>query len=232
MHLFYTPNITEPLFTLTEEESKHAIRVLRLNQGDKVRLTNGKGQFFEAQITDAHPKRCTLEITQTQTIEAPSYKLHMAVAPTKSIDRFEWFLEKATEIGISEITPLLCDFSERQNLKPERLEKIIVSATKQSLQAYKPVLNSFSKFANFMGSLPSVKQKFIAHCWENDLPLLQNQALQGESLLLIGPEGDFSKEEVALAIENGFMEISLGKNRLRTETAGVAGCHIVALANA
>jgi 16S rRNA (uracil1498-N3)-methyltransferase len=232
MQLFYVPTISGAEVVLDDIESKHAVRVLRLTEGTSVELIDGKGGFYTAEITDANPKKCRLNITSTQkSFGKKDFRLHMAVAPTKNIDRFEWFLEKATEIGIDEITPLLCEHSERKVIKPERLEKILISAMKQSLKAYLPVLNELTPLKDII-STSSENHKFIAHCYEGEKPHLKDVISEkSNALVLIGPEGDFSPEEVKLAKANGFSEVSLGSARLRTETAGVVACHMVNLAN-
>jgi 16S rRNA (uracil1498-N3)-methyltransferase len=232
MQLFYVPNVAENEIVLDETESKHAIRVLRLNVGDKIQVVNGKGGFFLAEITQPHPKKCKLSILEFQKeFGKRQFKLHIAVAPTKNIDRFEWFLEKATEIGIDEITPVLCEHSERKTIKPDRLEKILVSAMKQSLKAYLPKLNPMVSFNEFLIKNEG-EQKYIAHCNEGEKEHLQNEVEKEKSVtILIGPEGDFSPEEVEQAKKNGFCEISLGSSRLRTETAAIVACHIVNLVN-
>lgn len=232
MQLFYVSEITEKEIFLDEVESKHAIRVLRLKSGEKVQVVDGKGSFYTAEITDTNPKKSRLRIIEIQKNFGESdFKLHIAIAPTKNIDRFEWFLEKATEIGIDEITPLLCDHSERKTIKPGRLERILVAAMKQSLKAWLPKLNQMVPFHEFI-KRNNIPLKFIAHCNEGKKPHLKSEVVKGENaLILIGPEGDFSPEEVDLARMNGFREISLGNSRLRTETAGIVACHIVNLAN-
>ncbi|WP_319589935.1 16S rRNA (uracil(1498)-N(3))-methyltransferase [uncultured Draconibacterium sp.] len=232
MQLFYVPTISGAEVILNETESKHAIRVLRLNEGDQIELIDGKGGFYRARITDANPKKCKLSIIDSQTeFGKKDFHLHIAIAPTKNIDRTEWFLEKCTEIGIDEITPLLSEHSERKVIKPERLEKILVSAMKQSVKAYLPKLNELTKFSDLLQQATETK-KYIAHCNEGEKPHLKNVIKSGENvLILIGPEGDFSPEEVDMALQSGFNAISLGDARLRTETAGVVACHIVNLAN-
>lgn len=232
MQLFYIPNLSGGEVILNETESKHAIRVLRLTEGNQVQLIDGIGGFYDAVISNANPKKCKLLITNSiQGFEKRNFKLHIAIAPTKNIDRFEWFLEKCTEIGIDEITPLLSEHSERKVIKPERLEKILVAAMKQSLKAYLPKLNPITNYTEFISG-SEYQNKFIAHCNDGDKIHLKNCIKKGEdTLILIGPEGDFSNEEVELAKENGFKEISLGTARLRTETAGVVACHIVNLMN-
>ncbi len=226
MHLFYTPDIRENEYTLSETESKHCVRVLRLGISDSIILIDGAGGWYEAVIVDANPKRCKVEIKKhLKEYEKRDQYLHIAIAPTKNIDRFEWFLEKATEIGIDEITPILCDHSERKIIKDERLEKVIVSAMKQSLKAYLPKLNPLTPIKDLLSN-SFEGRKYIAHCYEQDKKELKNEIAESRSnLILIGPEGDFSEEEVQLAIENHFVPVSLGNSRLRTETAGVVACH-------
>ncbi|WP_430973727.1 16S rRNA (uracil(1498)-N(3))-methyltransferase [Sunxiuqinia rutila] len=228
MQLFYTPDISESTYCLDETESKHAVRVLRLTAGDVIQLIDGKGNFFEAQISDAHPKRCQVEIIKKiSEYNKRTHYLHLAVAPTKNIDRFEWFLEKATEIGIDEITPVLCDHSERKVIKDERLQKVIISAMKQSLKAYLPKLNPLTPLKTLLDTDFEGK-KFIAHCYEQNKKELKDELSEsGSNLILIGPEGDFSEDEVAKAIHKQFIPVSLGESRLRTETAAVVACHTV-----
>ena len=232
MQLFYVPDISGAEVILNETESKHAIRVLRLKEGDEIELVDGKGGFYKARIQNANPKKCQLCIIESQTdFGKKDFHLHIAIAPTKNIDRTEWFLEKCTEIGIDEFTPLLSEHSERKVIKPERLEKILVSAMKQSVKAYLPKLNGLTKLSDLLSQATDTK-KFIAHCNEGEKQHLKNVVKPGDKvLILIGPEGDFSPEEVDLALESGFEAISLGNARLRTETAGVVACHIVNLAN-
>jgi 16S rRNA (uracil1498-N3)-methyltransferase len=232
MQLFYVPNILGAEVILDETESKHAIRVLRLNVGSQIEIIDGKGGFYIAEISDANPKKCKLSIlNSTKEFGKKDFNLHIAIAPTKNIDRFEWFLEKATEIGIDEITPLITEHSERKTIKPERLEKILVSAIKQSLKAYLPQLNTLNTFKELV-SKATCENKYIAHCYEGEKPHLKTEQLKSsETLILIGPEGDFSLEEVEFAKEHGFKEVSLGTARLRTETAGIVACHIVNLLN-
>ena len=231
MHVFYTPDIAVSN-ELPEEEAGHCLRVLRLGMGDEVMLTDGKGCFYKAVISAATNKRCQVKILETIPQE-PFWKghLHLALAPTKNMDRTEWFAEKATEIGFDELTFLNCRFSERKVIKTERISKILVSAIKQSLKARLPQLNEMTDFNKF-NTQPFPGQKFIAHCYEGEKPLLKDMVHPGEdALVLIGPEGDFSEEEVKKAIEQGFVPISLGKSRLRTETAALAACHILNLQN-
>ncbi len=232
MQLFYVPNISGAEVTLDETESKHAIRVLRLQNGNQVEIIDGAGGFYKAQITDANPKKCRLKIVESQKeFGKKDYHLHIAIAPTKNNDRYEWFLEKATEIGIDEITPLLTSHSERKTINPERLEKILVSAMKQSLKAYLPKLNDITNFRQLVTN-NKTENRFIAYCDDIQKTHLKDLVTKAkDTLILIGPEGDFSPEEVQLAIENGFTVVSLGSSRLRTETAGIVACHIVNLAN-
>jgi 16S rRNA (uracil1498-N3)-methyltransferase len=232
MQLFYVPNISGTEIILDETESKHAIRVLRLQKGDQIQVVDGKGGFYLAEIADANPKKCRLTIVNSALdFGKRNFHLHIAIAPTKNIDRFEWFLEKATEIGIDEITPLLTSHSERKTINAERLEKILVSAMKQSLKAYLPQLHELTTFKELIIN-NKTENKFIAYCDEIQKIHLKDLATKGNNtLILIGPEGDFSPEEIKLAIENGFKVVSLGESRLRTETAGIVACHIVNLAN-
>lgn len=232
MQLFYKPGITGDIIVLDETESKHCIRVLRLTKGAQIQLIDGTGGFYTAKITVPDLKQCTLKIIdKKQGYKKKDFFLHIAIAPTRNIDRFEWFLEKATEIGIDEITPIITDHSERKIIKPDRLNKILISAIKQSVKAYLPKLNDISSLNSFLNK-PFNGKKFIAHCYSNKKPLLKNFIEKNKNvLILIGPEGDFSEEEVNTAIQNGFREISLGKARLRTETAGIVACHSVNLHN-
>lgn len=231
MHVFYTPEIAvNP--ELPEEEAAHCLRVLRLTVGDEVMLTDGKGLFYKAVISAATGKRCQVKVVES--IEQEPFwngHLHLAMAPTKNMDRVEWFAEKATEIGFNELSFLNCRFSERKVIKTERIEKIVVSAVKQSLKAYKPVVNEMMDFSRFMEKDFS-GQKFIAHCYEGEKPLLKDVLVPGQdALVLIGPEGDFSMEEVQKAKAAGFRAISLGKSRLRTETAALVAVHTMNLFN-
>ncbi len=235
MQIFYTPDITAGAthYTLTEEESKHAIRVLRLQQGDSLTLVDGRGGLYTASILDPHPKKTLLAITLTQQEYGKrDHYLHIAVAPTKNIERIEWFLEKATEIGIDEISMLLCQRSERKEAKAERLDKIITSAVKQSLKAYHPRLNAVQPFSKLIGQ-PFEGQKFIAHCipGEDKVSLASRLTPKGSCLILIGPEGDFTEKEIADALKNGFEPITLGESRLRTETAALEACFEVNFLN-
>ena len=230
MHVFYTPDI-QTRAELPEEEAQHCVRVLRLNIGDQITLTDGKGNFYRAEISAATNKRCMVNILET-IYQEPLWNghLHIAMAPTKNMDRTEWFAEKATEIGFDELTFLNCRFSERKVIKTERISKILVSAIKQSLKARLPQLNEMTDFNKFI-TQPFKGQKFIAHCYEGEKPLKDVFRKGEDALVLIGPEGDFSEKEVQKAIKNGFTPISLGKSRLRTETAALVACHTLNLQN-
>lgn len=232
MNIFYTPELTtEKTYTLSESESKHAIRVLRLKQGDVLTLVNGIGSFFEATITSDNAKRCEVEITEIRKEENNKPQLHIAIAPTKNNDRTEWFIEKCTEIGIGQISPILCKHSERKAIKEERFVKTAVSAMKQSLKATLPIVTELIAFNKFIIE-PFDGKKYIAHCYSDNQSHYKELYKKGEnSLVLIGPEGDFSPDEVKLAIDNGFEPITFGKSRLRTETAGVVACTTFNLLN-
>lgn len=236
MQLFYAPNITPPHYTFSEEESKHAIRVLRLSLGDTLNITDGEGRLFSARIVDANPKRCSVEIESTvEEFEPLPYSLTMCVAPTKNIERFEWFLEKATEIGIDEIYTLISEHSERKAIKLERETKVITAAMKQSLKAYHPTLHDATPLREII-KRNCATQRFIAHCnptiGDNGKPYLGDIVEKGGSIeILIGPEGDFSPEEVKQALACGYREVSLGTQRLRTETAAVVATTIISIKN-
>ena len=220
MHLFYDPTIDVLAKThiLNEEESKHACKVMRLVIGNEIAILNGKGVEFIAKIVEAHPKHCKVEIISKTEELKPNYDLHIAIAPTKIIDRIEWFLEKATEIGITEITPLICSNSERKIIKEERLEKILIAAMKQSKRLFLPKLNPLTEISSFIKQHP---KGLIAHCYEGDKSSISEVFETKNSPILIGPEGDFSMKEVEIALNSGYKTITLGKNRLRTETAGL-----------
>lgn len=234
MHLFYTPNINTSTYTLSEEESKHCIKVLRLQEGDRIYLVDGRGGFYETHIIDAHPKRCMVQVLDVKlNYGKRSYYLHIAISPLKSLDRFEWFLEKATELGIDEITPILTLRSEKKDLKLERSNKIIEAAMKQSKKAFHPKLNELIPFQKFLNTDTDDGIKLIAHCLDSEKKKLEeykSDALK-KYLILIGPEGDFSEEEITLATEKGFASLSLGDSRLRTETAAMKVCALVAFIN-
>ncbi|MDR7372227.1 16S rRNA (uracil(1498)-N(3))-methyltransferase [Flavobacterium aquidurense] len=233
MQLFYNPDIDETTetFSFDKEESRHIIKVLRKKDSDILHVTNGLGLLFETEITLASDNKCIVEVLSIKKSPKPKFHLHLAVAPTKMNDRFEWFLEKATEIGIQEITPVFCDRSERKVINLERFEKIILSAMKQSNETYLPKLNEAISFKEF------IKQKtdglqLIAHCEETDKKSLKEVLKPNENVtILIGPEGDFSEKEIALALENNYQPVALGNTRLRTETAAVVACHSVVFFN-
>lgn len=234
MQLFYAPDFVSPEYTLSEEESRHAVRVLRLGVGDTLHITDGRGNLFRCKVVSDSLRSCTVRaVSVEREYGRLPYRLVMAVAPTKNIDRFEWFLEKATEIGTAEFVPLECDRSERRIIKCEREEKVITAAVKQSLKAYHPTLHDMTRFRDFVAR-PFDGRKFIAHC---DAPLGEKKYLAstlkaGENaIVMIGPEGDFSPEEIRLAVGCGFEEITLGEQRLRTETAAVMGAAMVSVVN-
>lgn len=225
MYLFYTPELDLADSFLNEEESKHCVKVLRLQKDDLIEIIDGKGSFYHAKILVADPKKTRFVILETkQSFGKKDYYLHIAVAPTKNIERLEWFIEKATEIGIDEITPVLCQHSERKNINPERLNKVITAAMKQSLKAYHPKLNVLTDFSSLI-KIDSDSQKWIAHCADAEKVSIKEAFLpQQKYLILIGPEGDFSPQEINMALENGFEAITLGQGRLRTETAALEAC--------
>ncbi|EDM43074.1 hypothetical protein SCB49_12654 [unidentified eubacterium SCB49] len=235
MNLFYQqgilPTATEIVFD--KDESRHIHKVLRKKEGDQLHITNGEGYLFTTEILSSNPKSCIATVTETSLEQPLPYQLHMAVAPTKLNDRFEWFLEKATEIGITEITPIICDHSERKVIKKERYEKIIVSAMKQSLSCYLPKLNDAITFTAFMKLSHDENFKSIAHCENEPTKKALKNCIKPnfDSLLLIGPEGDFSKKEIKQAKDKDFTEVSLGDRRLRTETAAIVACHTFSVLN-
>ena len=233
MQLFYNSEIKqgESTFIFDKEESKHIIKVLRKKKGDNIFITNGLGYLFESVIIADSEKKCEVKITKETFQEPNSFYTHIAVAPTKMNDRIEWFLEKATEIGIQEISPIICDHSERKVFKIDRAEKIIQAAMKQSLHFYIPKINEPITLSEFVKK-QFVGQKFIAHCEETDRKSLQKEVSKNEKItILIGPEGDFSTKEINLAIANQFIPVTLGNTRLRTETAALVACHTIALFN-
>lgn len=233
MQLFYNPNINENTtqFSFEKEESRHIVKVLRKQVGDTLHITNGEGWLFSAEISIPNINKCTAEIVSKTLQPKPKYNLHLAVAPTKMNDRYEWFLEKATEIGIDSVTPIFCDHSERKVIKPERFERIIQSAAKQSLTCYLPKLNEAISFKNFIAQ-DFKGHLFIAHCEETDKKSLKNELEPKQDItILIGPEGDFSTKEIELALQNKFIPVTLGETRLRTETAAIVACHSVAFVN-
>lgn len=234
MQLFYLPSLSGSTkeFFFDKEESRHIAKVLRKKEGEIIHLTNGKGYFFDAELVEANPKKCLAKLLRTIKAEPLPYHLHLAAAPTKLNDRFEWFLEKATEIGISEITPIICDHSERKTVKLERYEKIVQSAMKQSLKAFLPKLNEPISYKDFINKESTENIKCIAHCQDSVRSSFKSAIKSGASiLLLIGPEGDFSSIEIEKAVKKGYLPVSLGSSRLRTETAAVVACHSVSFVN-
>lgn len=237
MQLFYNKNIDvkQSFFTFDKAESRHIIRVLRKKEDDLIYITDGKGNLVTSTIINKNEKRCQVKINSFVKQNKPfNYYLHIAIAPTKNIQRLEWFLEKATEIGVSEITPILCERSERKTIKQERLEKVLIAAMKQSLKYSLPKLNLLTPLKDMLKE-NTQKNKYIAHCIKDDKSSLK-QNLQAickqnemtEVLIVIGPEGDFTPNEIVLALQNNFTPVSLGKSRLRTETAGIVATHSVA----
>lgn len=232
MHLFYLPELDPEMqsVTLPEEESKHCVKVLRLQPGDAIKLTDGRGYFYDAELTLLLSKKSQVKIVNCTFVPSPrKNRLHLAVAPTKNSSRFEWFLEKATEIGVDEITPLITAHSERKVVKVERLNRILIAAMKQSLKARLPQLNEPVDISEFIEK-STENQKFIAYCGEAEKrSLFTALADNGPLVIAIGPEGDFSPEEVEQAMGKGFSVVTLGESRLRTESAGVVACHTAVL---
>lgn len=231
MALFYVPDIAST-WELSEEEAAHALRVLRLTQGSGLEITDGRGSLYVTEVASIAGKHCY--VRPVEPLSRPKNwhgAFHLAIAPTKNMDRMEWLAEKATEVGIDSITFLCCRFSERKVVKTERVERIVVSAMKQSLKYSKPQVGEMTSFKDFV-SAARPGAKFIAHCYDSERVLLKDVLPQGEEItLLVGPEGDFSPEEVALAVKMGYRPVSLGSSRLRTETAGLVGCHTFMLKN-
>lgn len=231
-HLFYAPDIASNP-ELPEEESQHCARVLRLKNGDAITVTDGKGFLYRAILTEAHPKHCRIDIAE-KTEQAPSWNfdIHIAISPTKNMDRMEWFVEKATEIGINKITCLRCRYSERSEIKLQRLYRIAVSAMKQSQKTTLPEIDEIIDFRKFVAQTPRTDYKMIGHCSERKKNLIKEIYKPGKNaVILIGPEGDFSPEEINAAISAGFSPISLGESRLRTETAALIACHTLHVLN-
>ena len=231
MNLFYQPEIAEGIHYLDVEESRHCIKVLRRKVGDAIFITDGKGFFYDALIKSASEKQCAFEIIKTTPALARPYTIHIAISPTKNNERIEWFVEKAVELGIDQISLIECDHTERAFLKGERLRKVAISAMKQSLKAFLPRIEEVTPFKKF---IPTIKeaQRFIAFVdATNSLHLQQAATVKNAYCILIGPEGDFSQDELTQSLNAGFQKVSLGQSRLRTETAGLAACHILNLIN-
>ena len=228
MQLFYIEH-PENEILLSAEESKHATKVLRKKEGDILNFTDGKGGFYKAEITVADTRKCRLQVVSSEQKEKEhNYHLHIAIAPTKNMDRYEWFLEKATEIGIDEITPIICEHSERKALKTERCTRILLSAMKQSLKFHLPKLNEASTLKDFLKQ-DFEGNKYIAHCEEGNKTELREEKKAEKTIILIGPEGDFSPNELEIALQNNYKAVSLGTSRLRTETAGLVAVHTINL---
>lgn len=229
MLLFYQPELSQGICHLNEEESRHAVKVLRLAAGKEIDLTDGQGKFYKARITEPNQKRCAFDIFQTTEVAAFAVYRHLAIAPTKNIDRLEWFVEKAVEFGVDRITPIVCDHSERRIVKTERLHKKAVSAMKQSLKAWFPQIDETMSYKSFLAQAKAA-HKFIAYVDNDNTDYLSElKQTEGSHLVLIGPEGDFSETEVTMAVKSGFRKVSLGPSRLRTETAGIAAVHLLNL---
>jgi 16S rRNA (uracil1498-N3)-methyltransferase len=231
VNLFYQPLIREGNHILDAEESRHCIKVLRKKAGDKIEIVDGRGTLYEAILTDDNFRQCRFRIIREIADVPRHFRIHVAIAPTKNTDRIEWFVEKSTEIGIDEISFIHCDHSERTNLKLDRIFRVAVTAMKQSLKATLPAINDLVEFSEFVESR-SEEEKFIAHVDPDNPKHLKDVASSSSSYcILIGPEGDFSKAELDLAEKNGFRKVSLGKSRLRTETASLVACHTLNLLN-
>ncbi len=229
MRLFFANDIGDDVYTFNPQESKHISKVLRYKVGEQLLITDGKGFFYTSEITEISPKACVVKIIEKALQKKHDYYLHIAIAPTKNTDRFEWFLEKATELGVDEITPILTQHSERKKIKSDRLRKVIEAAMKQSYKAYHPILNELTQLDDLIADSTQYDDKFIAHCYQSEKHSIKTIAAKTKTLILIGPEGDFTKEEIAKA--KHFKPLSLGDYRLRTETAGVAAVAALALIN-
>jgi 16S rRNA (uracil1498-N3)-methyltransferase len=234
MRLFYNKGLTEDdsRLIIEREESRHIVRVLRKKVGDTIYVTNGKGVLFTTKIDVINKNNTELKIINSKKESKSKFHINIAVAPTKNNDRIEWFIEKSTEIGINTISTILCEKSERKIIKIDRLEKITISAMKQSLQLHKPIIQELVSFEEFIKNCKS-DNKFIAHCKESKKLILNNCTLKAKTItVLIGPEGGFSENEIGLAQEHGFISVSLGNNRLRTETAAIVATQILSAYNA
>jgi 16S rRNA (uracil1498-N3)-methyltransferase len=233
MQIFYAPDITGDTYTLDEKESKHLIRVLRMTKGESVKLIDGNGILYEGIISNPDQNKCSIDITgKIKDFEKRNYRLHIAISPLKNPERFEWFIEKSVEIGIDEITPLLCRNTEKPGIKRERLNNLIISAMKQSLKATKTILNEPTSFKDFINK-DLMGIRMIAHCDKSNerKNVSEVYSKNDNSIILIGPEGDFTRDEVDSAVNRGFLPVHLGQSRLRTETAGIAACHSIYFIN-
>ncbi len=229
MNLFYTSNINKGTAYLNEDESRHCVKVLRMKEGDKVSFIDGKGGLHWGELITAGPKECEIKVLNSrEDFEKRPYYLHIAISPTKNNDRFEWFLEKATEIGIDRITPLICERSERRKIREDRFQRVILSAVKQSVKAFLPELDPLTSYDDFLRSVDNRKIRYIAHCMQaKKEELIKSAGDPASYIILIGPEGDFSPSELEAAMNKGFTPVSLGNSRLRTETAGVVAAQII-----
>jgi len=230
MQLFYCPKILNQEYFLLDEEARHCYKVLRKKQGDIIHITDGKGNFYDGRLTSLSPQKCEFEITNTQPAQKVDYQIHIAIAPTKNIDRTEWFVEKCVEIGIDEISFLQSSYSERKKINTERIKKKAVSAVKQSIRAYVPKINELQKLGDFL-KLPFPSDKLVAHLQDNTPYLHKVVKKSDHYTLLIGPEGGFSTEEMIQIKSKGFQPVKLGDHRLRTETAGVVSCATLNMIN-
>lgn len=230
MSLFYAPEIPEGNYSLDPEEARHAVKVLRLQKGESIHLTDGKGKIYDAIISNISKSSCDFLVNSTKEIPRRNYYIHIGIAPTKNIERIEWFVEKSTEIGIDEISFMQCQNSERKVINTERIQKKAISAMKQSGGAWLPKINSMVPFDQIIQS-PTDSIKFLAHVDPSNIKYLKKAKPNGRYIVLIGPEGDFTDEEIKVAIREGFQKVSLGRSVLRTETAGIAACHILNLIN-
>lgn len=230
MNLFYHPNIRNGQYFLDENESRHCIKVLRLSNGDTINVIDGYGGRYKVRITTAHPKKCEFDIIEKHQDDPSKYFIHIAIAPTKNLDRIEWFVEKSVEFGIHRISFIQCDNSERKVIKTERIKRKVIEAAKQSLKSSVPKIDELMSFNSFVKNVDE-KNKYIAYVDFENEKNLKSVASDTSYCVLIGPEGDFTNDELTLAVEKGFQKVSLGSSRLRTETAGVAACHILNLIN-
>lgn len=230
MQIFYQPSIPENHFFLDADESRHCVKVLRKQEGDTITVVDGKGNFYHARITDANPRQCAFSVEERRAEEVKNFQIHIAIAPTKNADRLEWFIEKAVEMGIDEVSLLICENAERKKLKTDRLERKAVSAMKQSLKATLPAIHQPVPFTEFIQQARPEQQKFVAFVSDAPTPHLFHAAPPASQyIVLIGPEGDFTPEEIRLSRQQGYQSVSLGQSRLRTETAGIVACQTLHL---